>query len=349
MHDSKPGLRRRRCGKGFLYLDEQGERLTDEEALARIESLAIPPAWENVWICPQPDGHIQATGRDERGRKQYRYHPRWSERSKQTNFGRLIDFARALPRLRRRVASDLDRTGLPREKVLALVVRLLDWTLMRVGNEEYRKANRSQGLTTLRDPNARFQGGTLRFHYRAKGGTWREVKIHDARLARTVRRCQDLPGQELFQYVDDAGKHQPLDSGDVNDYLREVTGKDFTAKDFRTWGGTVAAARFLRHVEPPTSKSAAHRQTVAAVKHAAQRLRNRPATCRKHYVHPAILDGHESGDRLPPARDDLDPDDLDPAEPLCTLDDRLCGDERIVLDYLESERNRSMRPGSDSK
>ena len=244
--DTMPGVRRRRAGKGFSYIDTNGRRIADPERIAWFNGLAIPPAWTDVWISPIKRGHIQATGRDARGRKQYRYHPRWREVRDEAKYGRLIEFARALPAIRRRADRDLRRRGLPREKVLALVVRLLEATLIRVGNEEYARENRSFGLSTLRDRHVKGNGSNLRFSFKGKSGKEHDVPISDRRLARLVKQCQEMPGQELFQYVDDDGRRQSIDSGDVNDYLRAISGQDFTAKDFRTWAGTVAASMALQ-------------------------------------------------------------------------------------------------------
>src|SRR5881396_2020055 len=240
--DARPGIQRIRVGRGFKYSSADGTEVTDPQALQRIRSIAIPPAWMDVWICPTATGHIQAVGRDARGRKQYRYHSRWREVRDQTKYARLIEFGRALPRIRKRVEQDLGRAGLPREKVLAAVLRLLETTLIRVGNEEYARHNHSYGLTTLRSQHVTIDGTRLRFEFRGKGGKRHAVALTDRRLARVVRRCQELPGHELFQYLDDEGNRQSIDSADVNAYLREIGGDDFTAKDFRTWGGTVLAA-----------------------------------------------------------------------------------------------------------
>src|SRR5438477_1948413 len=241
--DQSPGLRRKRAGKGFTYVDSGGRTLRDAETIDRIKRLAVPPAWTDVWICPDPRGHLQATGRDARGRKQYRYHPRWREARDETKYGRMLDFGRALPRLRERVRRDLGREGMPREKVVAAIVRLLDCGYLRVGNPEYARENASFGLTTLRDEHARVRGERLRLRYTGKSGKVQELDIQDPRLARIVKRCQDLPGQELFRYLDDEGRPRAVASEDVNEYLRETAGEDFTAKDFRTWAGTVLAAR----------------------------------------------------------------------------------------------------------
>jgi DNA topoisomerase-1 len=269
--------------------------LKNAAELQRIKSLAIPPAWKDVWICADPHGHLQATGRDARGRKQYRYHPRWREVRDEVKYGRLIAFAQTLPKLRARADADLRRGGLPREKVLAAVVRLLEKTLIRVGNEEYARDNGSIGLTTMRDQHAKIRGGTVRFTFRGKSRIEHAVDLHDARLAKIIRACRDLPGYELFQYVDDEGKRQTVDSADVNEYLREISGQDFTAKDFRTWAGTVLAAQALAEVATFKSKADAKRKIAGAVERVAKRLGNTKAVCRKCYIHPAILDAYMDG------------------------------------------------------
>ncbi len=285
-------------GKGFVVLDAQGRRVRDLEMLRRVRHLAIPPAWTDVWICPSPDGHVQATGRDARGRKQYRYHPRWREVRDETKYARMLSFARALPALRARVDEHLARPGLPREKVLATLVRLLETTFIRVGNEEYARQNKSYGLTTLRDDHVDIRGSTLRFNFRGKGGKRHEVGITDARVARIVRRCQELPGQELFQYVDDDGTVRTVDSDDVNAYLREVTGEDFTAKDFRTWAGTVLAALALQEVRTFRSATEAKKNVLRAIEAVARQLGNTPAICRKCYVHPGVIEAYMDGATL---------------------------------------------------
>jgi DNA topoisomerase-1 len=293
--DDAPGIRRVRAGKGFRYVGPDGKAIRDAETLARIRSLAIPPAWADVWICPSPHGHLQATGRDDRGRKQHRYHPRWREVRDETKYHRLIAFARALPRLRRRAEKHLRLPGLPREKVLATILRLLETTLIRVGNEEYAKHNHSFGLTTLRDRHADIEGSRVSFHFRGKSGVEHAVDLHDRRLARVVQQCQDLPGQELFQWVDEDGQQHVVDSADVNEYLRELAGEDFTAKDFRTWAGTVLAARALQEFEAFDSQAQAKRNVVRAIEDVARRLGNTRAVCRKCYVHPAVLDAYLDG------------------------------------------------------
>ena len=263
--------------------------------LARIRALVIPPAWTDVWICPDPRGHLQATGRDARGRKQYRYHPRWREVRDEDKYGRLHEFGRVLPSIRRRIARDLRRPGLPREKVLAAVVKLLETTFIRVGNEEYARQNRSFGLTTMRDGHVRVSGSSVRFLFRGKSGVEHELALDDRRLARIVRQCRDLPGQQLFQYRDANGAVVDIGSGDVNAYLREVTGTDFTSKDFRTWAGTVLAAKLLCACEPCRSATAAKKTVAGAIDEVAKRLGNTRAVCRKCYVHPAVIDAYLDG------------------------------------------------------
>jgi DNA topoisomerase I len=293
--DGRPGIRRKCAGKGFSYVSPEGSRVRDEDELRRIRALAVPPAWTDVWICPDARGHIQATGRDARGRKQYRYHPRWREVRDETKYGRMVAFGNVLPEIRRRVSADLRKDDLPRAKVLAAVVRLLETTLIRVGNEEYAKENRSYGLTTLRDRHVRVRGDTLRFEFVGKGGQRRRIDLRDAKLARIVKRCQDLPGQVLFQYVDDDDEVRDVGSEDVNDYLREITGQEFTAKDFRTWTGTVMAALALSELEPFRSQRQAKKNVVSAIEQVAERLGNTPAVCRKCYVHPQVIDAYLDG------------------------------------------------------
>jgi DNA topoisomerase-1 len=301
--DERPGIRRERCGRGFRYRTAEGRIIRDRHTLKRIASLVIPPAWEGVWICPLDHGHLQATGRDERGRKQHLYHPRWREIRDQTKYDRVMDFARALPGIRKQLKRDLAREGLCREKVLATVVRLLEVSLIRVGNEEYARDNKSYGLTTMKNRHARVRGAKIKFQFRGKSGKEHVVEVEDRRVARIVRACQDLPGQELFQYVDDAGQKHNVGSGDVNDYLREITNRDFTAKDFRTWAATVSAATELRRLGPADSDSAARSNVVAAVKATARSLGNTPAVCRKSYIHPAIIEAYLDGSLLPKLND----------------------------------------------
>lgn len=290
--DAGPGMRRRRAGKGFAYIGADGKAVRDREALTRIRALAIPPAWTDVWICPSANGHLQATGRDARGRKQYRYHARWREVRDETKYGRMIAFAEALPRIRRRVERDLERPGLEREKVLATVVRLLETTLIRVGNEEYARANDSFGLTTLRNRHVEVKGSTLRFEFYGKSSRRHRITLDDPRLARIVKRCRDIPGYELFQYLDDDGERRSIDSTDVNEYLREAAGEEFTAKDFRTWAGTVLAAIALCGFEPCDCEADAKKNVARAIEMVAERLGNTPAVCRKCYVHPAVIEAY---------------------------------------------------------
>jgi DNA topoisomerase-1 len=300
--DADPGITRVRSGRGFRYRLPDGGTLRDPEALARIRALAIPPAWTSVWICPRPDGHVQATGRDARGRKQYRYHARFRAVREETKYGRLLLFGAALPRIRARVEEDLGRRGLPREKVLALVVRLLERTLIRVGNREYTRQNRSFGLTTMRGRHVDVAGSTVRFEFRGKSGKWQSVRITDRRLAALVRRCQEMPGQELFQYDDPDDGRRSIGSSDVNAYLREITGEEFTAKDFRTWAATVLAAGALRDLAAFDATPRAKRELAGAVEAVAKKLGNTPAVCRKCYVHPTIVDAWMEGITVPTSR-----------------------------------------------
>jgi DNA topoisomerase I len=293
--DEKPGITRERSGKGFRYRDPQGKIVQDEATLKRITSLAIPPAWTEVWICADPNGHLQATGRDDRKRKQFRYHPRWREIRDETKYARMIVFAKKLPEIRKRVGRDMALPGLRREKVLATVVRLLEISLIRVGNDEYARANDSFGLTTMRDKHVDVNGSKVQFHFRGKSAQWHTVDIRDRRLAQIVKSCQDLPGQELFQFVDETGERRDVRSDDVNAYLREIGGEDFTAKDFRTWAGTVLAAMALREFRKFDTKAQAKKNIVAAIEAVAKRLGNTPAVCRKCYVHPHILDSYLDG------------------------------------------------------
>jgi DNA topoisomerase-1 len=293
--DAAPGIRRRRSGSGFSYLAPDGAPVRAPQVLRRIKALAVPPAWTDVWICPSPHGHLQATGRDAKRRKQYRYHPRWREERDSAKFDRLAAFGRALPRIRERVERDLALPGLPRERVLGAVVRLLETSLIRVGNEEYARTNHSYGLTTLRNRHLDLNGTELRFAFRGKSGKRHAISVRDRRLAAVVRRCQNLPGQELFKYLDDAGEHRAVNSEDVNAYLRDLAGEDFTAKDFRTWAGTVLAVRVLRACDPRGSETEARRNVGAALQEVAERLGNTPNVCRRCYVHPAVIEAYLDG------------------------------------------------------
>ena len=300
--DELPGIRRTAAGDGFHYHDPKGRPVTDEKALDRIRALAIPPAWTDVWICPRATGHIQATGRDVKGRKQYRYHPDWSAHAAETKFERLPDFARALPKLRRRVEADLNRRGPSRDKVLATAVRLLELTLIRVGNAQYARQNRSYGLTTLHKRHLDVDGAALTFAFKGKSGVEHEVRVRDRRLATVVRSLRELPGQQLFKYRDADGDLCAITSDDVNAYIREAMGEQFSAKDFRTWAGTVSAARALRDVEPPASATEAKRRITVCVKAVAGLLGNTPTVCRTSYIHPRVFELFETGrlaDALP--------------------------------------------------
>ena len=293
--DASPGIRRRRAGRGFGYVGPDGRAVRDTATLARIRSLAIPPAYVDVWICPVANGHLQATGRDARGRKQYRYHPKWREVRDETKFGRMLAFSESLPRLRARAEQDLSLPGLPRAKVLATVVRLLECTGIRVGNDEYARTNRSFGLTTLQDHHVEVSGAKLNFEFRGKSGKTHRVALSDRRLARIVARCQALPGADLFQYVDDEGARVSIGSGDVNDYLREITGEDFTAKDFRTWAGTLQAVAALEALGRAPTEREAKSAILRAIDQVAERLNNTRAVCRKYYVHPAVIETYQAG------------------------------------------------------
>jgi len=301
--DDQPGMTRLRAGKTFRYRDREGEPIRDADTLARIAALAIPPAWTQVWICHCANGHLQATGRDARGRKQYRYHPEWQRVRGAGKFDRIIEFGAALPRLRRQLRKDLAEPGFGRDKVLAIVVALLADTLVRIGNDCYARSNRSFGLTTLRNRHIAFlRGGRARLRFRGKGGQEHEIELDDARLAKLVKRCQQLPGQALFQYRDDQGDIQPIDSGAVNDYLHRTVGSDFSAKDFRTWGGTLLAFRELARTPLPDAGQAGQPSERAlaqaanlVISQVAQELGNTPAVCRKSYIDPVLFEGWRDG------------------------------------------------------
>ena len=327
--DTMPGWKRVGKAARLRYLDESGRTIRRRDSLARIRALAIPPAWTDVWICARADGHLQATGRDARGRKQYRYHPRWREVRDDVKYGRLTAFGQSLPRIRERVEQDLCATGLTRERVLAAVVQLLERTLIRIGNDEYARQNGSIGLTTMKDGHARIEGATVRFAFKGKSGISHGIDLHDRRLARIVKACRDLPGYELFQYIDDQGQQRSIGSADVNDYLREISGQDFTAKDFRTWAGTVLAARALSTQCTFTSAAEAKRNVVKAIEAVAKRLGNTKAVCRKSYIHPAVLDGYLSGRTI------------SPESAAASERHALAPDERCVLELIQAPLEKS--------
>ncbi len=329
--DRKPGISRHKRGRGFLYKGPDGKSVRDAQLLLRIRRLAIPPAWTQVWICSVEGGHIQATGRDARGRKQYRYHPSYREARDRSKFRRMLEFSEVLPRLRERIERDLRQPDLSRKQLLATVVRLLDKTLIRVGNDEYVRENKSYGLTTLRRRHVRVDGATLRFAFRGKSGVEHTIAVSDPRLARIIQRCQDLPGQEMFQYLDARKKRQSIASDDVNVYLRELTGRDVTAKDFRTWGGTMLAAVELRRMGVAASRREADRNIIQAIDAVAERLGNTRVVCRKYYVHPALLEAYLMGETAP----------MPPAMPRRKHSRRpgaaLRRDEVVVLQFLQEK------------
>ncbi|HEY3134017.1 MAG TPA: hypothetical protein VGJ47_05250 [Gemmatimonadaceae bacterium] len=298
--DAMPGIRRHRHGRGFTYIGPDGEVIRSREALRRFRLLVIPPAWTDVWICPHEDGHLQVTARDARGRKQYRYHPQFRQQRDGTKFERMFELSDVLWKIRERVESDITLPGLARNKIMATVVWLLETTLIRIGSDEYRKANKSFGLTTLRRRHVAVVGSEMRFEFKGKSGIQHAVSVADKRIARIIQRCQELRGEELFKYLDDDGKRQEVDAEDVNAYLQEITGRDVTAKDFRTWAGTMLAAEALRAIGPAKSKREAEKNIVAAVDVTAKRLGNTRSVCRKYYIHPALIEGYLEGSVLPP-------------------------------------------------
>lgn len=338
--DDEPGIKRRRRGRGFTYIDMQGETIRESEARQRFNNLAIPPAWTDVWICPDKNGHIQVTGRDDKGRKQYIYHPRWQEVRNQAKFNRLLLFGQTLPQLRAQIDKDLRRHGLPRERVIAAIIRLLEETLIRVGNEQYARQNDSYGLTTLRSDHVDVTATTLHFDFRGKSGKDQQVVIRDPRAARVVRQCQELPGQELFKYHDEEDNLQSVGSADVNDYLYAVMGEEFTAKDFRTWGGTVAAVRAFRQLGPGESERDIQKKVVEAIKMVAATLGNTPAICRDYYIHPAVIDAYQERVFFDIAREanetitDSTPAGSAPANGTSTLSEERQIEEQIVLHLL---------------
>jgi DNA topoisomerase-1 len=328
--DDTPGIERKRAGKSFSYVSVDGKAIRDTQELNRFKALVIPPAWTKVWICPLPNGHLQATGRDEKGRKQYRYHPDWQRIRSQTKFNRMIAFGSTLPLIRSKTEEHLSLRKLSREKVLAAVVRLLEITCIRVGNVEYAKENNSFGLTTMCNRHVDVSGSRVKFQFRGKSGVQHELELNDRRLARIVKQCRDLPGYELFQYFDENGDRQTISSEDVNAYLQEITGEEFTAKDFRTWSGTVAAAQALTEIGTFTSQTQAKNNITQAIKQAAKQLGNRPATCRKYYVHPVIIDAYLDGKLLPTMEQQEELETEDSPHPLSPQ-------ERGVLAVLEQQ------------
>jgi DNA topoisomerase-1 len=333
--DARPGIRRKRAGKGFSYVGVDGKPVKDEKVLERIRKLAIPPAYTDVWVCPFANGHIQATGRDAKGRKQYRYHPKFREVRDSTKYEHMLEFARGLPAIREKIAEHMKLRGMPREKVLATVVYLLENTLIRVGNDDYVKQNKSYGLTTLKDRHVQVEGAELKFQFKGKSGKTWNLRIKDRRIAKIVKQCQDIPGQELFQYMDDEGKRQDVTSADVNAYLKEITGRDITAKDFRTWAGTVLAALALAEFETFDSDAKAKKNVRAAIERVSAKLGNTPTICRKCYVHPEVLHSYFQGDLLLDIKEEVE-EEL--RENLATLKP----EEAAVLTLLEARLNRDL-------
>ncbi len=308
--DNKPGFTRKLQGKHFAYFDKKGERITDQNIVDRINKLVIPPAWKRVWISPYKNGHMQATGIDARGRKQYRYHQFWNELKQQQKFSHVLDFATALPKIRADIDKGLQMKGLPKEKVIATVVWLLEHTLIRVGNIEYKEENNSYGLTTLTNHHAHIKSSDIEFSFIGKSGVKHKVHVSDKKIAGIVRRCQELPGQDLFEYQDEDGKPNEVTSHDINEHLKKITGKDITAKDFRTWGGTVAAASMLDEAGIAAEEKDSQKTIVATVKRVAEHLRNKPATCKKYYIHPTIFEAYTNGYVISNIKDKLEEDNF---------------------------------------
>jgi DNA topoisomerase I len=336
VREGSAGIRRQKSGKGFRYLSSSGAKVDDAAILARIKALAIPPAWIDVWICAKANGHIQATGRDAKGRKQYRYHARFREVRESTKYQHMLTFAESLPTIREKVNEHLGQRGLPREKVLATVVHLMEATLIRVGNDQYAKQNKSYGLTTLKNRHVEVDGSELRFNFKGKSGKMWRLGVHDRRIAKVVRACQDLPGQELFQYVDEAGEMRDVTSSDVNDYLKEISGEEITAKDFRTWHGTVLAAIALQEFQKFDDQAGAKKNIREAIQRVAARLGNTPTICRKCYVHPEILSTYVEGSLLLDVKNRVETelrDDLATLKP----------EEAAVLTLLQSRLSRTLR------
>ncbi len=340
--DEAPGIRRRKSGKGFTYTKPDGAKVTDKATLARIRSLAIPPAYTDVWICARANGHIQATGRDAKGRKQYRYHPAFREVRESTKYEHMLEFARGLPAIRKTIDEHMSLRGLPREKVLATVVHLLENTLIRVGNSDYVKQNKSYGLTTLRDPHVKVEGGELRFQFKGKSGKTWKLQVKDRRIARIVKACQDLPGQDLFQYIGDDGEQLSITSADVNAYLKEITGREITAKDFRTWAGTVLAALALSEFEEFDNQAKAKKNIREAIEKVASRLGNTPSICRKCYVHPEVFACYLDGGLLLDVKQRIETqlrEDLSSLKP----------EEAAVLSLLQERLSREVEKQAEKK
>jgi DNA topoisomerase I len=334
--DEEPGIRRKKAGTGFSYVTSQETKVQDQKTLKRIRKLAIPPAWTDVWICAKPNGHVQATGRDARGRKQYRYHAGFREVRESTKYVHMVEFAKSLPAIRRTLAEHMALRGLPREKVLATVVHLLETTLIRVGNDSYAKDNKSYGLTTLQNNHVEVNGTELKFHFKGKSGKMWQLRVKDRRLAKIVRACQELPGQELFQYIDEDDVLRDVTSSDVNDYLKEIAHRDVTAKDFRTWHGTVLAAVALQEVQTFDSKAAFKRNVKSAIERVAARLGNTATICRKCYVHPEVLQAYAEGELLLQVKASID-DELRNNLP------KLTPEEAAVLALLEARVSRTLK------
>ena len=328
---ARPGIRRKKTAKGFRYVNPDGTPVRDKAVLGRIKSLVIPPAWADVWISTHANGHLQATGRDQRGRKQSRYHPKWREVRDETKYERMSLFAKALPTIRARVEEDLARPGLPRRKVLATIVKLMEQTHIRVGNAEYARDNKSYGLTTMRNKHVDVKGSNITFSFQGKSGVKHTISLEDRRLANIIKRCVDIPGYELFQYIDEEGEHRTIDSSDVNEYLREISGEHFTAKDFRTWAGSVLACDMLREIGPFETTTQAKKNVVEAIKAVASRLGNTPSVCRKCYVHPAVLEAYLGG--MSPGEIKEKKKELE--EEIAEHSDALRREEQALIDLLE--------------